>query len=237
MQGSFVARKGVQVLLPEPQQVDLVQGLTTLIVHEKVSPPAYLMHSTVLPENCSALAIGMGLGDHFDSDFLQKHVIGSHLPIVLDADSFHSEELLSILEQKERQIVITPHPKEFSVLWKILTGEVLSVVEIQKNRFGIVRKFNAKYPHVTILLKGANTLIMQEEKLYINPLGSAKLSKGGSGDVLSGLIVSLLAQGYTALGATIQGSLALVIASNNYAGASYALLPTDIIDALSHLER
>ena len=114
---------------------------------------------------------------------------------------------------------------------------ILSVEEIQKNRFGTVRRFNAKYPHVTLLLKGANTLIMQEEKLYINPLGSAKLSKGGSGDVLSGLIVSLLAQGYTALDATIQGSLALVIASNNYAGASYALLPTDIIDVLSHLER
>jgi len=101
----------------------------------------------------------------------------------------------------------------------------------------MVRKFNARYPHVTLLLKGVNTLIIQEEKLYINPLGSAKLSKGGSGDVLSGLIVSLLAQGYTALDATIQGSLALVIASNNYAGASYALLPTDIIDALSQLER
>ena len=101
-------------------------------------------------------------------------MIHSHLPIVLDADSFHSQELLSILEQKEREIVITPHPKEFSALWKILTGEVLSVEEIQKDRFEMVRKFNAKYPHVTILLKGANTLIMQEEKLYINPLGSAK---------------------------------------------------------------
>jgi len=154
----------------------------------------------------------------------------------LDADSFHSEELLSILEQKEREIVITPHPKEFSSLWKILTGEVLSVEEIQKNRFGMVRKFNAKYPHVTILLKGANTLIMQEGKFYINPLGCAKLSKGGSGDVLSGLIVSLLAQGYTALDASIQASLALVTAANRYRGASYAMLPTDIIEGLISLE-
>ena len=119
-------------------------GLTTLIVHDKVFPPAYLMHSTVVPENCSALAIGMGLGDHFDLDFLQKYVIHSHLPIVLDADSFHSEELLSILGQKEREIVITPHPKEFSALWKILTGEVLSVAEIQKDRFGMVRKFQCQ---------------------------------------------------------------------------------------------
>ena len=211
-------------------------GLTTLVVHEKVSPPAYLMHATVVPQNTTALAIGMGLGDHFDSDFLQKYVIQSHLPILLDADIFYSEEILSILEQKEREIVITPHPKEFVSLWKILTGETLSVREIQHDRFGIVRRFNEKYPHVTLLLKGANTLIMQEEKLYINPLGSARLSKGGSGDVLSGLIVSLLAQGYTGIDAAVQATLALTIAANNYKGASYAMLATDIIDEVVRLE-
>ncbi|MEA3433236.1 MAG: NAD(P)H-hydrate dehydratase [Campylobacterota bacterium] len=211
-------------------------GLTTLVVHEKVSPPSYLMHSTVVPSNASALAIGMGLGCHFESEFLQKYVINSHLPIVLDADSFHSEEILSVLDQKDREIVITPHPKEFVVLWKILTGEQLTVTQVQAKRFEMVRKFNAKYPHVTILLKGANTLIMQEEQLYINPLGCSKLSKGGSGDVLSGLIVSLLAQGYTAIDAAIQGSLSLVIAANHYKGSSYAMLSTDLIEQVSLLE-
>jgi len=211
-------------------------GLTTLVVHDKISPPAYLMHATVVPDNASALAIGMGLGCHFESEFLQKYVVKSHLPIVLDADSFHSEEILSILEQKDREIVITPHPKEFVVMWKILTGEQLTVTHVQAKRFEIVRKFNAKYPHVTLLLKGANTLIMQEERLYINPLGCSKLSKGGSGDVLSGLIVSLLAQGYTAIEAAIQGSLALVIAANHYKGSSYAMLSTDLIDEIGKLE-
>ena len=211
-------------------------GLTTLVVHEKISPPPYLMHSTVVPDNASALAIGMGLGCHFESEFLQRYVIKSHLPIVLDADSFYSKEILDLLEQREREIVITPHPKEFVVLWKMLTGEQLTVTEVQSKRFEVVRKFNAKYPHVTLLLKGANTLIMQEDRLYINPLGCSKLSKGGSGDVLSGLIVSLLAQGYTAIDAAIQASLALVIAANNYEGASYAMLPTNIIDEIGKLE-
>ncbi|SFV67621.1 NAD(P)HX epimerase / NAD(P)HX dehydratase [hydrothermal vent metagenome] len=211
-------------------------GLTTLIVHQKVTPPPYLMHATVVPENCTALAVGMGLGNHFEGEFLQDCVVRSHLPIVLDADSFYSAVLLPILEQKEREIVITPHPKEFSVLWERLTGEVLTVSQIQRDRFGTVRKFNAKYPHVTILLKGANTLVMQEEKCYINPLGNAKLSKGGSGDVLSGLIVSLLAQGYTGIDAAIQASLALTIAAERYPGASYAMLPTDIIAEIEKLE-
>jgi hydroxyethylthiazole kinase-like uncharacterized protein yjeF len=154
----------------------------------------------------------------------------------LDADSFYSGEILSVFEQKDREVVITPHPKEFASLWKKLTGEELSVSYIQQNRFETVRNFNAKYPHVTLLLKGANTLIIQEEKLYINPLGCAKLSKGGSGDVLSGLIVSLLAQGYTGIDAAIQASLALTIAASNYDGASYSMLPTDIINEVGKLE-
>lgn len=212
-------------------------GLTTLVAHEKISPPAYLMHSNVVPDNASALAIGMGLGGYFESEFLQKYVLQSHLPIVLDADAFLSKELLSVLVQKDREIVITPHPKEFVIMWKILTGTQFAVSEVQSRRFEMVRMFNAKYPHVTLLLKGANTLIMQEERLYINPLGCSKLSKGGSGDVLSGLIVSLLAQGYTGVDAAIQASLALVLAADNYQGASYAMLPVDIIAEVGKLEQ
>ena len=211
-------------------------GLTTLVVHEKVTPPPYLMHATVVPENASALAIGMGLGCHFESEFIQRYVVKSHLPIVLDADSFYNEEILSVLEQRDREIVITPHPKEFVVLWKTLTGEQLTVTQVQSRRFEMVRMFNAKYPHITLLLKGANTLIMQEERIYINALGCSKLSKGGSGDVLSGLIVSLLAQGYTAIEAAIQGSLALVMAAEQFEGSSYAMLPTDLVDKVGKLE-
>lgn len=211
-------------------------GLTTLVVHEKIIPPAYLMHSTVVPDNASALAIGMGLGGHFESEFLEKYVLKSHLPIVLDADAFLSSELLTVLEQKDREIVITPHPKEFVLMWQNLTGEELTVSDVQSKRFEMVRMFNAKYPHVTLLLKGANTLIIQEEQCYINALGSAKLSKGGSGDVLSGLIVSLLAQGYSAIDAALQASLALVTAANAYDGSSYAMLPTDVIAEVAKLE-
>ena len=211
-------------------------GLTTLIVHDKILPPPTLMHATDLPKNCSALAIGMGLGEHFESEFLEKNVLDSHLPIVLDADSFYSKELLSVLEQKEREIVITPHPKEFVMMWEHLMGEVLSVQALQSRRFELVRQFNAKYPHVTLLLKGAHMLIMQEEKLYINPLGSSRLSKGGSGDVLSGLIVALLAQGYSGIDATVQASLALTQAAKNYEGSSYAMLATDLIEQISLLE-
>lgn len=211
-------------------------GLTTLVVHEKITLPPYLMHATTVPGNATALAIGMGLGGYFEAELLEKNVVHSHLPIVLDADALSSAQLLSIIEQRDREVVLTPHPKEFVSLWKILTGEILKVSEVQSKRFEAVRMFNKKYPHVTLLLKGANTLIMQEEKLYINPLGCSKLSKGGSGDVLSGLIVSLLAQGYPAIDAAVQGSLALALSAQNYEGSSYAMLATDLIEHIALLE-
>jgi len=211
-------------------------GLTTVVSLDKYSIPIYLMNKETPPATSSAMAIGMGLGSALDEAYVEKHIVDSRLPIVLDADSFYRDDILAILKQKEREIVLTPHPKEFATLWKHLTNEDISVSDIQSDRFAIVRRFSALYPHVTLLLKGANMLIVNEGEMYINPLGSTKLSKGGSGDVLSGLVVALLAQGYSAIDAAIQGSLAFAKASNAYKGASYSMLATDIIEQISLLE-
>lgn len=210
-------------------------GLATLVIQDKVYTPHYLMQSTTLPINTTAIAVGMGLGTFFEESFLEKHIISNSLPIVIDADALYSKKILSVLSQK-RKIVVTPHPKEFISMWKILTGEDVSVDELQENRFEYVKKFSLKFPDVVLLLKGANTIISHKDEIYINSLGSSKLSKGGSGDVLSGLIASLLAQGYDALHSAIHGSLALVLAARNFSGASYAMLPTDLIDEIGKLE-
>lgn len=210
-------------------------GLATLVIQDKVYTPYYLMQSTTLPINTTAIAVGMGLGTFFEESFLEKHIVSNSLPIVIDADALYSKKILSVLSQK-RKIVVTPHPKEFISMWKILTGEDVSVDELQENRFEYVKKFSLKFPDVVLLLKGANTIISHKDQIYINPLGSSKLSKGGSGDVLSGLIASLLAQGYDALHSAIHGSLALVLAARNFSGASYAMLPTDLIDEIGKLE-
>ncbi len=211
-------------------------GLTTVVSHEKINVPSYLMHSSEVPMGATAIAVGMGLGHFMDDEFLFKSVVDSHLCVLLDADSFYNARLLRVLEEKEREIVLTPHPKEFTVLWKMVTGEEISVADVQADRFGMVRKFASLYPHITLLLKGANMIIAQGDKTYINPYGSSKLSKGGSGDVLSGLIVALLAQGYSSIDAAIQGSLALTEAASRYEGSSYAMLPTDLIELVATLE-
>ncbi len=210
-------------------------GLATLVIQDKVYTPYYLMQSTSLPINTTAIAVGMGLGTFFEESFLDKHVVSNLLPIVMDADALYSKKLSSILSQA-RKIVVTPHPKEFISMWRILSGENITIDELQENRFEYVKKFSLKFPNVVLLLKGANTIISYKDEIYINPLGSSRLSKGGSGDVLSGLIASLLAQGYEALDAAINGSLALAIASQNFRGSSYAMLPTDLIDEVGKLE-
>ncbi|MDD5549268.1 MAG: NAD(P)H-hydrate dehydratase [Sulfurovaceae bacterium] len=210
-------------------------GLATLVIQDKVYTPYYLMQSTTLPTNTTAIAVGMGLGTFFEESFLEKHIISNSLPIVIDADALYSKKILSVLSQK-RKIVVTPHPKEFISMWKILTGEDVNIDELQENRFEYVKKFSLKFPNVVLLLKGANTIISHKDEIYINSLGSSKLSKGGSGDVLSGLIASLLAQGYDALHSAVHGSLALTTAARNFSGSSYAMLPTDLIDEIGKLE-
>ena len=206
-------------------------GLTTIIYHENVEVPPYIMKSTLLPKNTTAIAIGMGLGDFFEDDILQKEVIDSNIPIVLDADALYKKELLEIIKQ-DREVVITPHPKEFSAILKLLDGIELTVSQIQQNRFNLAREFSLKYPNSTLLLKGANPIIAKDGELFINPLGSNILAKGGSGDVLSGLIVALLAQGYNSLNAAINGSLALAITSKKYTRTNYSFIATDIIELL-----
>ena len=209
-------------------------GLTTLVVHEKVAVPPFLMSSTTTPKNATAIAIGMGLGNFFENEMLQKEVINSDIPIVLDADALYKKELLEIVKQK-REVVLTPHPKEFSSVLKLLKNINLSVSEIQKNRFKLAREFSLEYPNCTLLLKGANPIIAKAGTIYINPLGKPVLAKGGSGDVLSGLIAALLAQGYSALDAAINGSLALALASQKFNKPNYYLIPNDIIELLSEI--
>ena len=95
--------------------------------------------------------------------------------------------------------------------------------------------FANAYPDATLLLKGANVIIAHGGKYYINPHGSSKLAKGGSGDVLSGLIGALLAQGYSCLDATISASLAHTKLALNYTGSDFSLTPDDLIDGICNL--
>jgi len=205
-------------------------GLVSVVCHENLDLPYHIMQTHFISENCTAIAIGMGLGK-YETDEIRK-ILNKDVSKIIDADLFYDKLICEVLDQ---EIVLTPHPKEFISLLKLCEIADISVQELQDNRFLYVEKFCKKYPNVVLLLKGANVIIAQSEKLYVNSFGSAVLSKGGSGDVLSGLIGSLLAQGYKPLEAAISASLAHALGARNYKKNNYSLIPSDLIEEIKKL--
>ena len=206
-------------------------GLVTAISSDSLVFPFHIMRSDSIPENTSAIAIGMGLG-RFDRDSLSE-MLEKDVPKVIDADLFYSDFILEILDQDN--LVLTPHPKEFCSLLKICDIADINVATLQNNRFKFIKKFNQMFPKAVILLKGANTLICKDGVIYINSFGTSVLSQGGSGDVLSGLIGALLAQGYDPLDSAINGSLAMTLAARNYSKNNYSMKPQDLIEEVKKL--
>ncbi|MDX9901828.1 MAG: NAD(P)H-hydrate dehydratase [Aliarcobacter sp.] len=205
-------------------------GLVSVVCHENLDLPYHIMQTHFISENCTAIAIGMGLGK-YETDEIRK-ILNKKVPKIIDADLFYDKLICEVLEQ---EVVLTPHPKEFVSLLKLCEIADIDVSELQNNRFLYAQMFSKKYPKVVLLLKGANVIISKNEKLYVNRFGSAVLSKGGSGDVLSGLIGSLLAQGYEILDAAITASLAHAISSKNYSKNNYSLTPLDLIEEIKKL--
>jgi len=206
-------------------------GLVTAVAHEELNIPFHIMQNHTISENSTAIAIGMGLGRYESAEI--KKILHNKIAKVIDADLFYDEVIEEILNKEN--IVLTPHPKEFCSLLKICDIADISIEQLQNNRFKYLRLFGRKYPKTVLLLKGANSLIIHENNIYINTYGSAVLSKGGSGDVLSGLIASLLAQGYNAINSAITGSLAHSIAASKYKKNNYSLNPSDLIEAVKIL--
>ncbi|MGL2601095.1 NAD(P)H-hydrate dehydratase [Helicobacter pylori] len=188
--------------------------------------PLELVFCENFPKKLSAFALGMGL-ENIPKDF--NEWLGL-VPCVLDAGVFYHKEVLQALE---KEVILTPHPKEFLSLLKSV-GINISMLELLDNKLEIARDFSQKYPKVVLLLKGSNTLIAHQGRVFINILGSVALAKAGSGDVLAGLIVSLLSQNYTPLDAAINASLAHALAGLEFKN-NYALTPLDLIEKIKRL--
>jgi hydroxyethylthiazole kinase-like uncharacterized protein yjeF len=207
-------------------------GLSSIISDERIqSLPYEIMQSDNIPTNSTAIAIGMGLGESYNVSML-KEILSHDIPYVIDADMFYKPQILQMLH---KPVVLTPHPKEFVSLLSITSIANIDIQTLQDNRFKYIKQFSLKYPNTVILLKGANTLIAQNGTIYINSLGTSALSFGGSGDVLAGLVGSLLAQRYDILDATITASLAHSLSVDNSIN-SYGYTPNDLIYNIKRLK-
>ncbi|GIW45835.1 MAG: bifunctional NAD(P)H-hydrate repair enzyme [Candidatus Binatia bacterium] len=154
--------------------------------------------STAL-EGKNAVVVGPGMGTSEDCERIVKWFLERPgLPIVCDADALtclsRASEWASL---KRAQVVVTPHPGEFSRL----TGH--PVAEVQGNRPALAREFATRHT-CTLVLKGASTVVAEENgTLWVNPTGNPGMAAGGMGDVLAGLIGGFLAQGLRPVDAAI----------------------------------
>jgi ADP-dependent NAD(P)H-hydrate dehydratase / NAD(P)H-hydrate epimerase len=159
-------------------------------------------HLSGLPgdiESYASIGAGPGMGVHPDSLKSLSFLIRRYSrPMVIDADAINCISLeKSLLEQLPPNSILTPHPKEFDRVF----GEHDNDFDRWQKAGEVARQFN-----IIIVLKGHHTLICLPDGLnYYNSTGNSGLAKGGSGDVLTGLITSLLAQGYTPPQAAMMG--------------------------------
>jgi len=206
-------------------------GLVNVISNESLNLPTHIMQASKISEKMNAGAVGMGLGKKGVEELKVQSLKDKKL--VLDADVFYSPKVLDLLNEN---CVLTPHPKEFCSLLRLCNIVDIDVKTLQENRFAYAKSWSKKFKAV-LVLKGANTIIAKDGEIYIMPYGKNILAKGGSGDVLSGLVLALLAQGYDPLDAAISATLAHALSLKNFKKSSYALSPTDIIKGVKCLRK
>ncbi len=184
-------------------------------------------------QKATAVLAGCGLGvTQGTKQIIGQLLMHSQVPLVLDADGLNIvAESTALLDKSASNIVITPHPGEMSRL----CGK--SIEEISENSVRTALLF-AKEHNVTVVLKGANTVVCAPGcPVYINSTGNSGLSRGGSGDLLAGMIVSLLAQGMSTFSAACCAVFLHGLCADRFAEehSSRFMLPGDIADNMAKL--
>lgn len=189
----------ISQMLPESMQLPLTadeNGFISADNFEKIMK---------VSEKATAVLIGCGIGvDENTKKLVKKLIENLNCPIILDADGINCiADSIDIIKEKKSSIILTPHPAEMGRL----CGK--SAAQVQSDRLGTATEFSEKYDAVTVL-KGAGTLVAYGDTVYVNQTGNPGMGKGGSGDVLSGIIASFAAQGISpaeaaALGVFVHG--------------------------------
>jgi len=182
-------------------------------------------------KKCDAVLVGPGLGRSEESRVaVEKLIEACNVPLVLDADALSiSPETIAAAKCP---IVLTPHPGEFATLFDT------TVEQIQSDRWVAARKAADRTGKI-VVLKGARTIVAAPgEKLAVNSTGNPGMAKGGSGDVLAGLLAGLLAQGIEPFRAAktavwLHGKAGDLAAAKN---TEVAMTATDLIDAFRVLQ-
>ena len=216
---------GLVTVATRPEHVPIVSGARPELMCHQVARDSDL---EPLLKRASVIVIGPGLGKTEWAKSLLNTVLDSSLPKVLDADALN---LLSLGPVSRADWVLTPHLGEAARLLNCSTQA------IQDNRFNAIHDLQQKY-HGVIVLKGSGTLIKNENPMvFICPAGNPGMASGGMGDILSGVIGGLLAQGLNLLAAAKVGVFVHSMAADRAAqeGGERGLLATDLLPYLRNL--
>ena len=201
----------------------------TFVIVQTALPEAMCI-SRIIPFNFktyAAIGIGPGLGtDEATSKWVHDILANATLPMVVDADALNciaKQGVNNWLDIIPLNTIITPHPKEFDRLFGNHTNDA--------ERWVTAIKVSVDYDFVTVL-KGHHTLITYQGKAWYNTTGNAGMAKGGSGDVLTGMITAFLAQGYPVINAALMGVYLHGLAGNITleTQAIESMLPSDLIE-------
>lgn len=182
----------------------------------------------------NVIAIGPGISRNAETVKFARvlvaatEALGSKPPIIIDADGLNAfEGADKELSGRNRPLVITPHPGEMSRLAGV------SVAEVQKDRLGVARKF-AREHQCIVVLKGYRTVVAHPSgTAWINPTGNPGMATGGTGDVLTGMIVGMIAQFPSNIAAAVNAAVFLHGLSGDVAREHFteqALIATDMLN-------
>ncbi len=226
----------VTVATPETQQTVIAAGLLEAMTIGLAATPEDTIASEALDAALDAAsqrdAVGIGPGLSQNSatiDFVRAFVAACPKPIVIDADGLNAlAGNTEPLQVTNEHAVVTPHPGEMARL----SG--FSTEEIQSNRLASASAF-AKTHRCVVVLKGHHTVVAGPDgEEFINTTGNDGLATGGTGDVLTGLIAGLLAQGCSALDAAALGVFVHGLAGDIAADAmtQRGMIASDVCDCI-----
>jgi NAD(P)H-hydrate epimerase len=214
----------VATIAPELMTTPLLAGSNGAIASQNLEP-ANLKH---LLNKISVIAIGPGLGEDPDAqDFVLGLIEKTELPMVIDADALNAIAQRKFLINGEgRVMVLTPHPGEMARLVN------KTIAEVEADRENIARRYATEHK-LTLVLKGWRTIIAHPDgRLAINTTGNPGLAKGGSGDILTGVVAALVAQYKNDPAAAVEAAVYLHGLAADFAVAEqdeHTLLATDVI--------
>ena len=175
-------------IAPELMLAPLKEGKEGAVSMENLASEG--LELLIREKRISVIAIGPGLSTRGDaSGFARDLIAQTKLPIVVDADALNAfDGRAAELNGEGRVLVLTPHPGEMARL----TG--MTIKEVEADRIGLARRFATEHK-LTLVLKGWRTLVAHPDgRIAVNTSGNPAMAKGGSGDILTGIVAAMLAQ-------------------------------------------